>query len=209
MDLVDPEVTRRKVDREIELWGENAASYRRRGWLLLGRDGNLVDVSFIAQLPLAGRTIPILAASVRIDYTNFDLWPPSVQFIDPASGDFAPPVKDATVPTAEGPRNLIVNAHPDNGRPFFCVVGTREYHFHDQHSGDDWLLHRANGAGGLAIICDRVWNSMVRNLVGLQVSLLTLPPEAGQGGQVQVQLVSGDIDALRAGGPVELQIGTQ
>lgn len=207
MELVDPEVTRRKIDREIELWGENAAAYRRRGWLLLGRDGNVIDVSFIAQLPLAGRTIPILAASVRIDYTNYDLWPPSVQFIDPATGEFSPPVKDATVQTSEGPRNLIVNAHPDNGRPFFCVVGTREYHFHDQHSGDDWLLHRSSGAGALATICDRIWRSMVRNLLGLQVMLATLPPESGEGGKVQIQLASADLDALRAGQEVEIQMG--
>jgi hypothetical protein len=38
---------------------------------------------------------------------------------------------------------------------------------------------------------------------------VTLPPDVGQGGQVQIQLVSGDVDALRAGGPVELQIGMQ
>jgi hypothetical protein len=208
MELVDPEITRRKVDRELEQWEENAAAYRRRGWLILGRDGNLIDVAFLADLPLAGRTIPILAASVRINYTNYDLWPPSVQFIDPASGEYAPPIKDATVPTPEGPRNLIVNGHPDNGRPFFCVVGTREYHFHDQHSGDDWLLHRDSGAGSLATICDRIWRSMVRNLLGLQVLIATLPPEAGEGGKVQIQLASADMDALRAGQEVEVQVGT-
>jgi hypothetical protein len=207
MELVDPEVTRRKVDREMELWAENATAYRRRGWLILGREGNVIDVAFIADLPLAGRTIPILAASVRLDYTNYDLWPPSVEFIDPKTGDYAPPVKDATVQTSEGPRNLIVNAHPDTGRPFFCVPGTRQYHEHDQHSGDDWLLHRSSGAGSLATICDRIWRSMVRNLLGLQVMLATLPPDSGEGGKVQVQLASADLDALRAGKEVEVQWG--
>ena len=209
MELVDPEVTRRKLDREIEHWQENEDAYRRRGWVMLGRDGNLIDIAFIADLPLGGRTIPILAASVRIDYSNYDLWPPSVAFIDPRSGEFTPPIKDATISTPEGPRNLIVGGHPDTGRPFFCVVGTREYHFHAQHSGDDWLLHRAEGAGALAAICNRIWISMVRNLFGLQVVLTTLPPESGEGGRIQIQLASADLDAMRAGQPIEMHVAGQ
>jgi hypothetical protein len=37
MSVVDPDVTKLKLDREIELWQENADVYRRRGWVLLGR----------------------------------------------------------------------------------------------------------------------------------------------------------------------------
>ncbi len=70
----------------------------------------------------------------------------------------------------------------------------------DQHSGDSWLLHRGAGEGSLATICDRIWRALARSLLGLQVTLLTLPPESPQQGQLQFQLMTGDIDRLRAGG---------
>src|SRR5437868_2416906 len=34
MAVVDPEVTRRKLERELELWRDNEETYRRRGWIL-------------------------------------------------------------------------------------------------------------------------------------------------------------------------------
>ena len=39
LTLADPRVTKRKVDRELMLWNENAAIYRRRGWLMLSGEG--------------------------------------------------------------------------------------------------------------------------------------------------------------------------
>jgi len=39
MAVVDPEVTRRKLERELELWRDNEETYRRRGWILLGHRG--------------------------------------------------------------------------------------------------------------------------------------------------------------------------
>ena len=40
--LVDPEVTRLKLERELELWRTNEQAYRRRGWVLLGRSSGLL-----------------------------------------------------------------------------------------------------------------------------------------------------------------------
>jgi hypothetical protein len=180
--LVDPRVTNAKVDRELELWSDNADAYRRRGWILLGRNNLQIDIAFIAKLPMV-RTIPIVSACIRLDFTNYDLWAPSLEFIDPTTGDFDVPLVPALIETEEGPRDLIVASHPSTSRPFFCVPGVRQYHEHPQHSGDGWLLHRTSKEGSLATICDRVWRSMVRNLAGLNVSLLTLPE-----GQVQLQV---------------------
>ena len=56
--------------------------------------------------------------------------------------------------------------------------GYVEYHDHPQHSGDSWLLHRRSGEGSLATICDRIWRTMARNVVGMQVGLLALPGQA-------------------------------
>lgn len=182
MIVVDPEVTRRKFERELELWDENAEIYRRRGWLLLGRGETEVDVGFLGRLPLAGQPMPAMSACVRIDFTNFDLWPPSVEFVNPFTGEYAPPPVQAIVESDEGPRNLVVQMHPETNRPFFCVPGIRQYHDHPQHSGDSWLLHRHTGEGSLATICDRIWRTMARNLLGIHLEVQTLP------GQLKLQL---------------------
>lgn len=182
MIVVDPEVTRLKLERELELWHENAEAYRRRGWVLLGRDEFSVDVGFLGRLPIGQQPVPAMTACVRIDFTNYDLWAPSVEFIDPLTGEYAPPLVQALVESDEGPVDLVVHSHPETGRPFFCVPGIRQYHGHPQHSGDSWLLHRQTREGSLATICDRIWRAMVRNLLGVQVNVQTLP------GQVQLQL---------------------
>lgn len=182
MIVVDPEVTRLKLERELELWRENEDTYRRRGWVLLGRHELEVDIGFLGRLPVGAQQIPAMTACVRIDFTNFDLWPPSVEFIEPLTGEHAPPPVQALVETDEGPRDLVVHSHPDTDRPFFCVPGIRQYHEHPQHSGDSWLLHRGSGEGSLATICDRIWRAMARNLLGIHVELQTLP------GQLKLQL---------------------
>jgi hypothetical protein len=179
--VVDPEVSRRKLERELELWREQEDIYRRRGWLMLGQSELTVDIGFLARLPVASGSLPAMTACVRIDFANFDLWPPSIEFIEPFTGEHAAPVVQALVDTDEGPRDLVVHSHPDTGRPFFCVAGVRQYHEHPQHSGDSWLLHRQTGEGSLATICDRLWTAMARNVLGIQINVQTLP------GGVQLQ----------------------
>jgi hypothetical protein len=195
MTLVDPEVSRRKFECELELWREQEDVYRRRGWLLLGERELSVDIGFLGRLSVAGQTIPAMSACVRVDFTDYDLSPPSVEFIDPMTGEYAPPQVQALVGTDEGPRDLVVQQHPETGRPFFCVPGVRQYHEHPQHSGDSWLLHRDTGEGRLATICDRVWRSMARNLLGVQVNLQTLP---GQQLQIQVRVANAPDEVVEA-----------
>jgi Predicted metal binding domain len=123
-----------------------------------------------------------MTASVRLDFTNYDVWPPAVEFIDPLTGEYAPPFVQALVESGEGAHNLVVDSHPETNRPFFCIPGIRQYHDHPQHSGDSWLLHRVAGEGTLATICDRIWRAMARNVLGIHLELGTLP------GQMQLQL---------------------
>lgn len=92
-------------------------------------------MGFLGRLPVGAQPIPAMTACVRIDFTNFDLEPPSVEFINPFTGEYAPPPVQALVDTEEGPRDLVVHSHPDTNRPFFCVRGIRQYHEHPQHSG--------------------------------------------------------------------------
>jgi len=196
MNLVDPEVTKLKLDREIELWHENAELYRRRGWILLARRDNEVDVAFLARLTLGMQQVPLVVACVRFDFSNYDVWPPALEFIDPYTGEYTAPVVPAVIETEHGPRNLLIGNHPDTGRPFFCVPGVRQYHTHPQHSGDSWLLHRPGREGALVTLCDRIWQAMVVNFVGLQLTLTTLPPAAGQPAELRLQLVSGNVQVL-------------
>ena len=84
--LVAPEVSEAKFRRELENWDANAGGYRRRGWLLVARGERSVEVAFAAKVPLLGQVIEVVAATVRIDFTNYDLWAPSVTFIDVADG---------------------------------------------------------------------------------------------------------------------------
>lgn len=206
MSLIDPEVSARKFTHELELWDENAELYRERGWLMLARGLQRVDVAFIGRVSLGQRAIPIIAACVRIDFENYDLWAPSVEFIDPATGEFAPPPVAAVSVTEEGARNILVDAHPATRRPFFCIRGTREYHTHPQHSGDSWLLSRAQKAGALATLCERIYTTMARNIIGLRMTLQTLPEGLPQQAELELQVTTGDIDELRTRAQLAAQV---
>jgi hypothetical protein len=188
--LVPREVSRAKLDRELADWSSNAELYRRRGWLLLGADDLDIDVAFTAQVAVGEMTLPVITTAIRLNFDNYDLWPPSLTFVDPMTGQPALPVVSAPERDQHGePRNVLLG-HPITKQPFLCLPGLREYHSHPQHSGDDWLLHRTNGQGRLAVICDRVWRRMARNVLGLQVNLLSLP---GVGTQLQMGLAQGDV----------------
>jgi len=192
--LVPLRVSRAKLKAELDNWAANAQAYRRRGWILL--DGNLddlrVEVGFVSLVALGEQQIPFLSAAVRLTYENYDLWPPSLTFIEPRSGNPAPPPVQAIERVDGGePRNALL-LHPVTRRPFLCLPGLREYHSHPQHSGDDWLLHRAEGAGRVAVICDRIWRRMVLNVVGVQMNLLSVP---GMGVQLNIGIAQGDLNA--------------
>jgi hypothetical protein len=187
VNVVNTDVSARKVGHELELWDANAEAYSRRGWIMLRRDPPVLDLAFLARLPIGGNIVPAVAACIQVDFTNFDLWAPSVEFIDPVTRQYAPPVVQALVEADGGtPQNLIVGGHPDTGRPFLCIPGVRQYHSHPQHTGDPWLLHRPPRGGSLAVICERIWQTMARTLLGVQVQLVTLPGSL----QLNVQLVS-------------------
>jgi hypothetical protein len=184
--LVNPAVSHAKFERELASWDENAAAYRRRGWTLLARGELSVDVAFASQLPMGpyaikGAQIPLISCCVRIDFVNYDLWPPSVTFIDFLTGLPAyPPMGHAFLRGMSGvAQDVLIDPHPITGRPFLCVAGTREYHTHPQHNGDLWLVRRTSGEGTLARLCDLLWRGMVRSVVGMNVDFsLKVHPDA-------------------------------
>ena len=184
--LVDPEISRGKFLRELELWRANNA--QERGCILLRHDDDalLVEIGFLARVStsVGSGPLPALVCAIRLTYENYDLWPPSLTFIDAFTRQPARAHVRAFMPTEDGPRDVLIDAHPETGLPFFCVAGIREYHTHPQHTGDSWLLHRPLGEGSVFTICDRVWRYMARNVVGLGVNIQALP-----GWPLQAQLV--------------------
>ncbi len=165
--LVPPEVSRRKLDRELSQWESVRDSYRRRGYWIIDRRDMAVDVAFVASLPLL-RPIPALVAIARFDFSNYDIWPPSIRFVDlTGERDAAPLIPPVETDEAGGIRNLVLD-HPTLKRPFVCIAGVREYHDHPEHSGDLWLVRRSSGAGRLAVICERLWGAFTDIPIGTQ-----------------------------------------
>jgi hypothetical protein len=119
--LVDPDISRRKLERELAAWGQHAATFRRRGYGIVARDDLRVDVAFYARVAIgAPMPLPVVVACARLDFTNYDFWPPSVTFIDVVTGE---PVvlelqafdRRSRVRTPDGrPPNLIID-HPKRG----------------------------------------------------------------------------------------------
>jgi hypothetical protein len=201
--LVDPAISRAKLDRQVAQWQSNVEDYRRRG-MQLARVGDLaVEVVFTARIGL-NQLIPVVTACARIEYDNYDRWAPSVTFIDFFNREPCVPPVGARKWVDGVEQNVLIGGHPRTGRPFLCIPGVREYHEHGEHSGDDWLLHRSQGAGTLGAICELIWQRMVRNVVGVRAESHVLRTPDGQYvGQSRWTLVQGDLDSV--GVQVEVQ----
>lgn len=199
--LVEREVSLTKLRREMEQWRLHS-SHRERGWMLLRYDEATlqVEIGFLARVTLSSGTepLPAMVCAVRFTYDNYDLLPPSVEFIDPWTGAAARPHVRAFNVIDNAPREVLIDAHPETQAPFLCIPGVREYHSHPQHTGDAWLLHRAMGAGNLSTLCERIWRFMVVNVLGLNVQMQTLP-----GFPLRAQFA-----VSLAQGPVTRQVGS-
>jgi hypothetical protein len=200
-ELVEHEVSRAKLERDVKRWSDTTV-HRERGWILLKYEPEhlLVELAILAKVTIdAGPTpLPVLACAVRLTYENYDLWAPSLTFVDVFTRKATRPHLRAFQETAAGPRNVLIDKHPATEQPFLCVPGIREYHTHPQHSGDSWLLYRDRGEGSISIICDRLWQYMARTVVGLRVELQALPVVPLKA-RVSIQLAQGPVDAMLAG----------
>jgi hypothetical protein len=194
---VDPGVSRAKFDREIAEFRALGRDYGRRGWFL-------VEAEFPTAFVILGipqlEPVAALLCGVLLDYSDYDLRPPSVRFVDPftrepyAPGELPtrllrqtevePPEGFPVFPGAVGARMvqqqpLIIdygNAGSDEP-PFLCLAGVREYHEHPAHSGDRWELHRGAGAGRLVRLLEVIDAYGIRPISGYGVNLV--PQVAG------------------------------
>lgn len=185
---VDRAVSRAKFDREIEQFRLIEADYRKRGIFL-------VEAAFPTAMILFAATkvrgVTPIAAAVVIDFTDYDLRPLSVTFVDPFTKE---PLKTKELriqmvrcgsqPALLSPQfvqmlqqqgvvqaSSLIQSNGPEERPFICLPGIREYHDNPAHSGDPWLLHRASGEGSLAFIVDKIWTYGTNQISELQVQV--------------------------------------
>jgi hypothetical protein len=199
--FVDPVVSRTKFDAEVREWRQRAAEHGRRGIVLVE-----------AEFPTAFATFALpnvrpahLLFGVHLDFTNYDIWPPSLKFADPLSREPWPngmstPVtvvlggaimplflrfrSDALNPSVLIPEHAVI-CQANTGPAFLCMRGIREYHEHPAHSGDSWLQYRGTGVGSLFYILDKLHEFGVSHIAGLRIGLQYL-----SGGRPEVVPVS-------------------
>ncbi|WP_026616818.1 putative metal-binding protein [Ensifer aridi] len=198
LQTVDPEVSRAKFDREISRFRPYADAYRMQGCFLI--EESFPSAFFIFASPKVKPRV--IGAAIEIDFTNYDLRPPSVVFVDPftrqpiARKDL--PLNMLRRPQLPGtPPEMISNLIQQNAvsltdfiqanslqdSPFLCMAGVREYHDNPAHSGDPWLLHRGSGEGCLAFILDKIIKYGTGPVEQLHIQLqyavgLLVPPQA-------------------------------
>src|SRR5687768_4608883 len=77
--LIDPAVVKVKFEREVSNYRSLENEYLRRGWILLRAEFPEVVVLFAASHI---KPAPLLFGA-KLDFTNYDFWPPSLTFVNP------------------------------------------------------------------------------------------------------------------------------
>jgi hypothetical protein len=168
---IDPEVSRLKFGRELKRLADQRAALEARGIFLLDSAYPLIEFVLVPRAPLrvmlpaqvagpivlpagaiamAVAEVPSLAARAfraRFDLTDFDLRAPSLEFWDHWTHkplDYNTMFRAFEYERQRLAHNVLLDDHPTTHKPFLCLRGVREYHEHPQHSGDEWLLYRAD-----------------------------------------------------------------
>lgn len=188
--LVDPAVSRAKFDREVAEYRMIEDDHLRRGWWMLRAEYPEVFVVFANPVLKP----PAVIFGALLDFTNYDLWAPSVKLVDPFTRE---PYKANELPTilkrrtvhqappelvamlrqqgAEPPQiaqdDPLMQAYSPDDVPFLCLPGIREYHEHPAHSGDSWLLHRDRGEGKLYFILEKLYRYGVQPIKNYNIQM--------------------------------------
>lgn len=185
--LVEPAISRAKLDRELEDWEARSDAYRRHGLILLRRRDLEVDVGFACPFELAPgqQTLGLIAIAIRLRFDDYDLKPPSVRFINSFTGKPEPPSIDALEDKRDGRGAIrILPLDARTGEHFFCAPGNREFHDFPQHKGELWPVYRSTGAGRLDTICERLRRATVGTIRGWQLTQTMARPPLGPGATV-------------------------
>jgi hypothetical protein len=178
--FVDPAISRKKFDREIEQFRAQHMLYHPRGVWLVRAEFPEAIFMFTA----VNMRHPTVAFGAIFNFENYDVEPLSVALVHPVTlqrlkkrdlpHDFATQVQQVMV----GPNQFgwhrdapLAVAFDEDREPFICLRGVREYHEHPAHDGDSWWLHRRGGTGTLSHLLEQLAKYGIDGLRGVQVQL--------------------------------------
>lgn len=111
------------------------------------------------------RAYPLLEIVFRVEgreplllQMRFDQWnalPPSIQMLTTNREPLQKPLQG-------GPGIFHAGPHPDTGKPFICMAGTREYHTHPSHLNDLWDHRRGLEDFSIGGLLTQIWNGWLR-----------------------------------------------
>ncbi len=150
--IADPSVSRRKFEREVAAALEHKPFHEQGVWILR------TEYPIVFAALITTRNVPVLRGilcGVHIDFTDFDVRPLSVRFVDPFNEmplnfetcwkftRFSPmPLLPGEATGPQQYEALPMLQAFDANKPFLCLPGVREYHDSSAHTGDSWFLHR-------------------------------------------------------------------
>jgi hypothetical protein len=178
--LVDPAVTREKFDAQIAGYMVNRDRWNTRGVWLAKAD--FPEAFFIFGASNCPGPFHLLAFGALLDFSNYDLWAPSVRIVNPFT---KVPYRGKELPlwaqlfqlngqvdtNGQPLGERLMQWQSDDDIPFLCHPGVREYHQHPAHDGNDWLLHRTSGEGTLDRLLQLLFDRGSSQLTGLQLQV--------------------------------------
>lgn len=172
----DPEVSKKKFDKELAVFNDNRDRWRAKGVFLVHSHFPVTEFLFTTpKLTPAG-----IVFCVRIDFTNYDTEPLSVKCISPFTREVLlrkdiliefPQVNMHRLIPGQVPVPQDLLQGPPDGIPFFCFQGVREYHNHPAHTGNGWFLHRGTGVGTLNYILDQLYSNSIVHIPAYTVQM--------------------------------------
>jgi hypothetical protein len=117
-----------------------------RGWRIHSTDFPILDIQF----ERVGK--PTLR--LRMIATDWNDMPPSFELLTP-DGSYLPPVVSKLLPGGV----LNNTPHRNTKRPFICMIGSKEYHTHENHLNDPWDNYRNKDGISLVYILSQIWNA--------------------------------------------------
>jgi hypothetical protein len=132
--------------RDVELL--SVQFLRSRGWTVHEASFPVLDVTFESEKPLR----------VRLQCDDWNDLPPSVQLLNPDGSEWTAALPHPT---------FHLDKHPTTGRPFICMIGSREYHTHTSHISDHWANYKNQDGMNLPGLLDR-FNRAWRKAMGLR-----------------------------------------
>ena len=166
LQYMEPEVSLIKFKEEIGNFHEIRNDWRTKGVFLIHEDFPIVEFMFTT--PKLNPSA--IAFCVQIDFTNYDVEPLSIKFICPFTKKILKR-DEVLLQFIQGDKQPDLLQSHQNGAPFLCIPGVKEYHDHPAHTGDSWLLHRKNSEGSLGFILYQLYDHSIPLIKGHKLSI--------------------------------------